>query len=273
MKNFEGPGLGLRSCHLAEIIETKPKSISWFEIIAENFFCEGGFMLYAIEKIRQDYPLAIHCVGLPILEEDEAFFDRYIQNLQKLVKRCEPAIISTHLAWHSLAGRSFHDLYPIAYNEETLELLSARITKVQDIFKQQILIENISAYLRLPSIMSEVEFLQKLCKKSDCGFLLDVNNLYVNSVNHQFDPLAYLDGISPNFIKQIHLAGYVEMEGQLIDTHGASVSVEVWRLYQETIERIKKNVPTMIEWDTDIPALAVLLSEAEWISKNYKKIF
>ena len=186
----------------------------------------------------------------------------YLERLKALVDRVEPSFVSDHLAWVSQAGRYFHDLAPLPYTEEALEHVVERIERVQDVLGRQILIENLSPYVRFAgSDYLEWEFLSELARRADCFLLLDVNNVFVNAFNHGFDPLAYLDALPAHRVKEMHLAGYEEEGSFLFDTHGRAVQDGVWALYRQALQRFEQ-VPALIEWDTDIPAFDVLMAEA-----------
>lgn len=259
-RTIKGAGIGLRSRHYQDIITQKPQ-INWFEVISDNYFCAGGLPLFHLDKIRQDYPLSLHGVGMSLGSTDPLDFD-YLTRLQKLAARVEPDLISDHLSWISVNGHYLNDLIPLIYTEKVLDTVADRILQVQDFLGRQIGIENPSPYLSFTdATMPEWEFIQGLVKKADCFLLLDVNNVYVNAVNNGFDPLKYLDNIPKTRVKEIHLAGYEERDNYLLDTHGYPVHPPVWELYQAALARFGA-VPTLIEWDTDIPTWEVLMAEA-----------
>jgi uncharacterized protein (UPF0276 family) len=253
-------GIGLRAPHYGEILATRPH-VGWFEAHSENYFGEGGQPLYFLERVRSLYPLSLHGVGLSLGSADP--LDReHLRQLKSLVARFEPALVSEHLSWGAVAGRHFNDLLPLPYTEEALGIVSAHVRQTQDFLGRQILIENISAYLQFRhATMAEPDFIAALVSASGCGVLLDVNNLHVNAVNHGIDPLAYLERIPLQAVMEIHLAGFDSAAGMLIDTHGKGVAEPVWELYRHALARCGPT-PTLIEWDTDIPALPVLLDEA-----------
>lgn len=253
-------GIGLRAPHYRELLDTLPP-VGWLEAHSENYFGAGGPPLYFLERLRSHYPLSLHGVGLSLGSTDELNVD-HLKKLKELIERFEPALISEHLVWSSIAGRYLNDLLPLPYTEESLIHVSGRIAQVQEFLGRQILIENISSYLQFKaSYIPEWEFLAEVHRRSGCGILLDVNNIYVNAVNHGFEPLDYLQAIPIDAVQELHLAGFDRYDDILIDTHGKPVYPEVWRLYRQTIRRFR-DIPTLIEWDTDIPALAVLLEEA-----------
>lgn len=257
-------GIGLRAPHYRELIDTRP-GVGWLEVHSENYFGAGGAPLFYLERARRDYPLSLHGVGLSLGSTDS--LDRiHLQKLKGLVDRFQPWLVSEHLCWSSIGGRHLNDLLPLPYTDQALEHAVRRICEVQEYLGRQILVENLSSYLQYThSAMPEWEFLMAAAERSGCGILLDVNNIYVSSINHGFDALTYTAAIAADKVQEIHLAGYTVNhydDGDiLIDTHGARVADPVWRLYRETIHRFGAK-PTLIEWDTNIPALSVLVDEA-----------
>lgn len=254
-------GIGLRTAHHGEVLRTKPP-VSWFEVHSENFFCDGGPNLRFLDAIRADYPLSLHGVGLSLGSTDP-LNPEHLARLKHLVTRCQPCLVSEHLSWSSIAGRFANDLLPLPYTEEALLHISERIQRTQDYLGRQILIENLSSYLSFAdSTIPEPEFLTTVSRRTGCGILLDVNNVYVSAVNNDFDPYQYIQAIPTAAIQELHLAGFHDTGDCLIDTHDTSVSDAVWELFRHTVMRhgIK---PTLIEWDSDIPALSVLLDEAD----------
>lgn len=253
-------GVGLRAPHYREILATLP-AIGWVEAHSENYFGEGGQPLDYLDAIRANYPVSLHGVGLSLGSTD-ALNDTHLAKLKRLVNRIEPCLISEHLSWSSVDNQFFNELLPLPYSEEALHHVARRVQQMQDALGRRVLIENITAYVTFQdSVIPEWEFLNTLCQISGCGLLLDINNVYVNSVNHGFDPRQFLASVHAAHIEEIHLAGFDRAEHALIDTHGARVSNEVWALYEYTLHRIGAR-PTLIEWDNDIPALATLLDEA-----------
>ena len=253
-------GIGLRTPHVREVLERRP-AIPWFEIHSENYFADGGPALATIERIRADYPLAMHGVGLSLGSTDP--LDReHLRKLARLAGRIAPALVSEHLCWSSVDGRHFNDLLPLPYNEDALDHVCARVHAVQDHLKRVIAVENVSSYYAFPeATLPECEFVAEVAARTGCMLLVDVNNIYVNARNHGLDPLAYLAALPPAAVAEIHLAGFDASGPIVIDTHGAPVAPEVWSLYAAAIERFGP-VPTLVEWDTDIPELAVLEREA-----------
>ena len=258
------PGIGLRAPHLLQVMEEKPK-ISWLEVHAENFFSAGGEHINALQKIREDYPLSVHGVGLSLGTTDE-LNQHHLQKLKQVINRFQPSLFSEHLSWGAVHNQYFNDLLPLPYTDESLQNFCDKVKQTQDFLKQQILIENPSSYLRYrESTMPEWEFYASLPEKTGCGLLLDVNNFYVSGFNHEFDPLEYLRAVKPEDVKEIHLAGFATKElpqGKLlIDDHGSLVDDQVWDLFVQTIEKVGPK-PVLIEWDSEVPDLSVLLNEA-----------
>jgi uncharacterized protein (UPF0276 family) len=257
-------GIGLRSQHHAEFLGRRPP-VGWVEVHSENFFARGGQQRAVLAEVAAHYPLSLHGVGLSIGSTDP--LDRtHLAELARLVRDFNPLLVSEHLAWGSVDGRHLNDLLPLPYTAEALRHMAARVAAVQDFLGRQILIENVSSYLQFNgSEMAEWEFLAALTAESGCAILLDVNNLYVNAINHGFDPGKYLSSIPPHAVKEIHLAGHsVQRLGTrelLIDTHAAPVCSAVWELYAAALERFGP-LYTLVEWDAELPALDVLLGEA-----------
>jgi hypothetical protein len=256
-------GVGLRAPHVSEVIRTHPH-VPWFEVHAENYM-GGGPALRALEQIRQDYPLSIHGVGLSLGSAD-GLDARHLMRLKRLVERLEPVLVSEHLAWSIAGGAYLNHLLPLPYTEETLAIVCRHIDHTQTILGRRILVENPSNYLRFAaSSMPEPAFLTEVIRRTDCGLLCDVNNLYVTSHNFGQDPMTYLEMLPGDAIAEIHLAGHTvnDADGQpvLIDDHGSPVIEAVWELFADAIVRFGP-LPTLIEWDTNIPAFPVLLDEA-----------
>ena len=255
-----GTGIGLRQPHYREVFERRP-ALAFLEVHSENFFLEGGASMHALERARAAYPVSLHGVGLSLASAD-TLADAHLDKLKRLVDRVEPALVSEHLCWGAVGGVHFNDLLPLPHTGETLALLAARIDHVQATLGRRILVENLSAYVACRDAeMSETAFLAALARRTGCGLLLDVNNLYVNAINFGFDPVAALAELDAASIGQIHLAGHTVVDGCLIDTHGSLVCDPVWALYAEACRRFGPK-PTLIEWDTDLPALDVLLQQA-----------
>jgi uncharacterized protein (UPF0276 family) len=256
-----GFGLGLRPDHYEAILADRPR-VGFFEALTENYLVPGGKPLHYLERIRADYPVVLHGVSLSI--GSTAPLDAgYLQDLKGLARRIEPAWISDHLCWTGVDGVNLHDLLPMPFTEAALAHLVPRIREVQDILERPLVLENVSSYVGYTaSQMTEWEFLARLCAAADCRLLLDVNNVYVNSVNHGFDPDDFIRGVPPERVVQIHLAGHERQNHFIIDTHDAPVAEPVWELYRRSSARLGPR-PTMIERDANIPALGELLDELD----------
>jgi hypothetical protein len=230
-------------------------------VISENYMVKGGRPLHILERVRRDYPLVLHGVSLSIGSTDP--LDRgYLDRLRDLVARIEPAWVSDHLCWTFIGGHNSHDLLPLPYTEETLHHVVSRLGRVQNHLGRRIALENASTYLRFAgSSIPEWEFLGEVAHRADCGILLDVNNVYVSSVNHGFDPEKYLAGIPPERVWEIHLAGHTDRGSHLLDTHSARVCDEVWELYRFASRRIGA-VASLVEWDENIPDWETLEAES-----------
>ncbi len=257
-------GIGLKADHYAEILETRP-DIGWFEVHPENYMGAGGPPHRYLSAIREHYPLSLHGVGLSLGSAGDLDAE-HLGRLRSLTDRYQPGQVSEHVAWTTVDGAYLNDLLPLPYTEESLAHLVEHIDQVQEALARRILIENPSSYLRFAeSTIPEEEFLVEAARRSGCGILLDVNNVYVSACNHGYDAAAYLAAVPADLVGEIHLAGHSveELEGMKlhIDDHGSPVMDEVWDLYAATIDRLGP-VPTLIEWDNNIPALAVLLDEA-----------
>ena len=254
-------GIGLRTPHYREILDTRP-AVGWLEVHSENFFSLSGQPLAFLERFRRDYAISLHGVGLSLGSTDP-LSAAHLAKLKTLAERIDPWMVSEHLCWCHAGGRHSNDLLPLPYTEEALGHVAARIQEAQEFLGRRILVENVSSYLEFAaSAMPEWEFLAEVSRRAGCGILLDVNNIYVSSVNHDFDPLVYLDAIPAEAVGEIHLAGFDTNGECLIDTHGKPVYAAVWPLYAAALARVGVK-PTLIEWDTDIPKLPVLLAEAE----------
>ena len=255
-----GTGIGLRQPHYREVFERLP-ALAFLEVHSENFFLDGGASMHALERARAAYPISLHGVGLSLGSAD-CLADDHLAKLKRLVDRVEPALVSEHLCWGAVGGVHFNDLLPLPHTRATLDLLAARVDRVQATLKRRILVENLSAYVAFrDNEMSETAFLAELARRTGCGLLLDINNLYVNAINFGFDAVERLAELDSATIGEIHLAGHAVVDDCLIDTHGSLVCDAVWSLYEEACRRFGPK-PTLIEWDTDLPALDVLLSEA-----------
>lgn len=254
-----GFGLGLRTEHYDTILADKPP-IDWFEIITENYLVPGGKPHYYLEKIREHYPMVMHGVSMSIGSIDPLDWD-YLHEMKALANKLEPKWISDHLCWTGLHGKNTHDLLPLPYTEEAINHVVKRIQQVQDFLGQPILVENVSSYITYhQSTMTEWEFIKAISEQADCLILLDVNNIYVSSVNHGFNPIDYLNAIPIERVFQIHLAGHTNKGDYMIDTHDHDIVHPVWNLYSSVLRRFGL-VSTMIERDNNIPPLSVLLTE------------
>lgn len=253
-------GIGLRAAHVREVLATRPAT-AWFEVHSENYFADGGPALVALDRIRADYPLSLHGVGLSLGSTDP--LDRaHLAKLKRLIARVQPGLVSEHLCWSAVAGRHYNDLFPLPYTGEALDHAAARIGQVQDALGCELLVENVSSYLAFAdATIPEWEFVATLARRTGCRLLLDVNNVHVNAVNHGFDADAYIAALPAAAVAEYHLAGFEITAAGLVDTHGAPVAADVWRLYERTVARLGAR-PTLIEWDMAIPAFAVLEAEA-----------
>ena len=257
-------GIGLRALHHREFLERLP-GIPWVEVHSENFFADGGRQIEVLDTVRRNYGISLHGVGLSIGSTD-ALSGQHLKSLKQLVDRVQPALVSEHLSWSSVDDVFSNDLLPMPHTGEALTHFSTRVNQVQDFLQRQILIENVSSYLRFPEdSVTEWQFLAELAQRSGCGILLDVNNVYVSAQNHGFDADEYIAALPTAIIQEIHLAGHTAVtdeHGQLlIATHDAPVADPVWDLYRRTIARTGP-LPTLIEWDSQLPALDRLIAEA-----------
>lgn len=259
-----GIGVGLRSPHYSSILQNRPQ-ISWFEAISENYMGletgNGGRPIHILEKIRAQYPIVLHGVSLSIGSSDELNF-KYLERLNRLIDQIDPLWVSDHLCWTGVNGENLHDLMPLPFTKEAVKHVTEKILKAQDFLKRPLVFENVSAYLSFKhSEMTEWEFLKEIAQRTNCGLLIDVNNIYVSSVNQNFNPITYLSGIPKQSVQQIHLAGHSKSGDCLIDTHDGPVTDKVWDLYALATKLYGK-IPTLIEWDDKIPDFSVLEAEA-----------
>lgn len=254
-----GIGIGLRAQHYRELIE-REACVDWLEAHSENYFGDGGYDLHVLLRLRERYPVSLHGVGLA-LGSVGGSGDAHLAKLARLVERVEPCLVSEHLCWGTTAARTFNDLLPLPLTHEALALMGDRVARMQESLKRQVLIENIASYVRFANDdYDEAAFLNALAEKTGCGILLDVNNLYVNQCNHGADAIAMIEAIAPRHVLEIHLAGHMRTDLATVDHHGARVSAEVWALYARALRRCG-HVASLIEWDTNVPALDVLLDE------------
>ena len=266
-----GTGIGLRSPHINEILTDLP-SIPWFELLADNHLVEGGVIPLQLEKICQHYPVTFHSVGLSLGSVDPLDL-AYLGKLKKLMRQYDIAWLSEHCCFTSVDGFHSHDLLPIPYSEESLSHMVKRISQVQDFLGEQILIENVSSYMKFAeSTLDEADFISELAEQADCLLLIDVNNIYVNHINQGIDTEKYLARLPYEKIKEIHLAGFEDYGDYVLDAHNNPVAEPVWQLYEKLIQHVP-DVPTLIEWDNDIPSLQRLIAEAQQadvIANKYK---
>lgn len=254
-----GLGVGLRSPHFNHILAHRP-AVDWFEVISENYIDSRGRARYVLSQIAEQYPVVMHGVSLSIGSSDPLDFN-YLTKLKALAENIQARWISDHLCWTGVLGCNTHDLLPLPLNEETLAYVTARVKTVQEVLERPLVLENPSSYVTFAaSTMPEWEFLARLAKDADCGLLVDVNNVYVSSYNHNFAPEEYLRNIPHDRIVQFHLAGHTDMGSYLLDTHDGHVVDPVWRLYQLACE-LTGGVSTLLEWDAKIPSFDVLHTE------------
>jgi uncharacterized protein (UPF0276 family) len=253
-------GIGLRAPHYEALSARRPEA-GFLEVHAENFFGEGGPALAWLERFRAAYELSIHGVGLS-LGSAAGLDPLHLDRLARLAERFQPCLVSEHLSWSAASGRHANDLLPLPFTREAVDHVARNIERAQDRLKRRLLVENVSAYVAWPEgEMDEAAFLREVAGRSGCGILLDLNNVWVNAVNFGFDPHRYLASIEPRHVHQYHLAGHEAVDGLLVDTHGTPVCEEVWSLYGEALEVIGPR-PVLVEWDTALPPLDVLLEHA-----------
>jgi uncharacterized protein (UPF0276 family) len=252
-------GVGLRAPHYRDFLERLP-AVDWLEVHTENYLGAGGWDLHVLQTLRGHYPLSLHGVGLG-LASVAGFSLAHLERIRQLVARFEPMLVSEHLCWGTVAGRHLNDLLPLPLNQQTLQWVCDRLDLVQNTLGRQLLLENVSTYLRFrDDTLGEAEFLALAAQRSGCGVLLDVNNLYVNQHNHGEDAAQALAALEGAPVREIHLAGHCRDGEVLVDHHGATVAEPVWALYAQALQRFGA-VPALIEWDTGIPPLEVLLDE------------
>jgi uncharacterized protein (UPF0276 family) len=255
-----GIGIGLRTVHFGHILSKRPK-IDWFEVLSENFMETGGRPLYVLDQVAERYPVALHGVSLGIGNSDPLNL-RHLGNLKELARRTRAHWVSDHLCWTGILGRNTHDLLPMPYTEQALRHTTRRVRQVSEFLERPLILENPSSYLEFAaSSMPEWEFLARLAEDADCGLLLDVNNVYVSSFNHGFDPNVYLDAIPADRVVQFHLAGHTNKGTHIIDTHSDHAIEPVWELFKRAWARTGP-AATLYEWDEDIPDFEVVHAEA-----------
>jgi uncharacterized protein len=255
-----GIGVGLRTVHFGHILSRRP-AVDWFEVLSENFMDTRGRPLWVLDQVAERYPIALHGVSMSIGGTDP--LDRqYLRKLKALAGRTRAHWVSDHLCWTGVAGRNVHDLLPMPYTEEALRHTAARVRQVSEILERPLVLENPSSYVEFAaSSMTEWEFLSRLGNEADCGLLLDVNNVYVSSFNHGFDPRVYIDNVPADRVVQYHVAGHTNKGTHILDTHSDHAVAEVWELFRRSCRRTG-NVSTLYEWDEDIPDFEVLHAEA-----------
>lgn len=256
-----GFGLGLRTQHYPDFLDA-PQRVDWLEILSDNYLVPGGKPLVMLDRIRADYPMAMHGVALSIGAADGPDRD-YLDALAALARRVEPLWVSDHLCWTGVHGRVLHDLYPLPYTEAALDVVVRNVQIAQEALQRPLVLENVSSYVNFrASEMSEWAFIREVCQRTGCRLLLDVNNIYVSSVNHGFDPHAFVEGIPADRVQQIHLAGHTDHGDHIVDTHDHPVADPVWALYAHTLARVGP-LATMIERDDHIPPLSELVTELD----------
>jgi len=257
-------GIGLRFPHHDQVLQQRPR-VAWFEVHAENYF-GGGAARRVLASVRRDYPLSLHGVGLSLGSAEE-LDAQHLRRIAELVRRTEPGLVSEHLSWSVVGGQYLADLLPLPMTEEALDVVCRHVEQTQTALQRRILIENPATYLQFRhSTIPEWEFVTAVAQRTGCGILCDVNNIYVSACNHGWDPQIYLHALPATAVGEIHLAGHAVRtldDGSVIriDNHGARVAAEVWALYAQALRRFG-NRPTLIEWDSDIPAFELLLDEA-----------
>ena len=268
-----GYGVGLRTRHYRDFLQQR-QPIDWLEVHTENYF-GAGVDLRVLETLRADYPISLHGVGLGI-GSAQGYATDHIDRISQLAQKIQPALISEHLCWGAVAGRHLNDLLPMPLIQSALTLISERVDHLQNTLQQRVMLENVSSYVRFScDEMSESQFLSLLVQRTGCGILLDINNLYVNQVNHAEsarEALATLGQLPAGSIGEIHLAGHLVTESGLVDHHGCRVDPQVWALYEQARIQFGDQIPTLIEWDTDIPELEVLMAETRQARQRTERI-
>ncbi len=256
-----GFGLGLRTQHYNDFL-AEPQPVDWLEVISDNYMVDGGKPLAMLDQIRASYPMVMHGVSLSIgsingLDKD------YLRKLKLLEQRIEPMWVSDHLCWSGVHGRNLHDLLPLPYTEEALQVVARNVEQAQDVLQRPLVLENVSSYVEYTaSEMTEWEFLAEVVKATGCRLLLDINNIYVSAFNHGFSPTRFIEGVPLDSVAQFHLAGHLNKGDHLIDTHDHPVCEDVWDLYRQALLHFGY-VPTMIERDDNIPSLPELIAELD----------
>lgn len=272
-KRFDVPylgfGLGLRTCHFQDFIETKPK-VDWLEIISENFLIDGGQALHHLDFFIEHYPIIAHGVSLSIGSVDPLDMT-YLKKLRTLLDKINAPWFSDHICWTKIHGRNLHNLMPLPYTESTINFVSEKIKQVQDYIQRPFIFENVSSYVEFKqSTMPEWEFVRKVSEKADCGILLDINNIYVSGFNHNFEPKQYIDNIPKERVLQFHIAGHKDKGKYILDTHDNEIRDEVWDLYRYAKSQFGE-VSVLLERDDNIPELNTLLDELNQAKKIYEE--
>ena len=266
---LQGVGIGMRTPHLAQLLDPNnvfAQQVPWLEILTDNYLNVGGYYAAHLAALAERYPLTFHGVGMSIGSDSE-LNTNYLYALKKLANKHQPNVISDHLSWSNYENERSHDLLPMAYTEEKLKSISQQVKQAQDILERPLVLENISAYFAHTSnTLDEASFLNALCDATGCGILLDINNLYVNHKNLNYDIAHYLDTLNFNHVQQIHLGGHEQRESLLVDTHGAAICNEVWEIYHHIISSYGAR-PSLIEWDNNVPGLEILMSERDKAEK------
>ncbi|MBC7573225.1 MAG: DUF692 domain-containing protein [Herminiimonas sp.] len=253
-------GIGLRAAHYRHFLADRP-AVDWIEVHTENYLNPGTWDAHVLDSLRRDYPVSLHGVGLGIGSAD-GFSETHLQRVADVVRRIEPILVSEHLCWAATAQHHLNDLLPMALTKEALALVCDRVDRIQARLKRKILLENVSTFLRFDAdTMTESDFLAAVANRTGCGILLDVNNLFVNQCNHDEDALAAIAALPVEAVGEIHLAGHLVTPDVVIDHHGSRVAEPVWQLYEAAVRKFGP-VASLIEWDTDLPAIEVLLDEA-----------
>ena len=265
---FLGFGLGLRTEHYDDLLSNPPKEVEWLEIISENFMLDGGRPIEMLDAFLERFAIIPHGVSLSIGSTDP-LNESYLKKLKTFIKKVDPPWFSDHICWTSVHGQNLHNLMPLPYTDATVNYIAERIKVVQDYIEKPFIFENLSTYVEFnQSHMTEWEFISQVSEKADCGILLDVNNIYVSSVNHEFDPLDYIKGVPKDRVVQYHIAGHKDKGTFIIDTHDHTIRDEVWDLFKQTVP-LFDNTSVLIERDSNIPPLADLIEELEIARKIY----
>ena len=256
-----GFGLGLRTQHYNDFLD-QPQPVDWLEVISDNYMVDGGKPLAVLDRIRANYPMAMHGVSMSIGSIDGPNQD-YLRKLKSLEQRIEPMWVSDHLCWTGVHGHNMHDLLPLPFTHEALQVVKRNVEQVQEVLRRPLILENVSSYVEFKtSEMTEWEFLTEVCQSTGCKLLLDINNIYVSAFNHGFSPSSFIEGVPADSIIQFHLAGHQNNGDHLIDTHDHPVCDRVWDIYRQALMHFGY-VPTMIERDDKVPPLAELLTELD----------